>query len=87
MQLMISKATTLVAPNLIKPTANQNIMLVLKGKRMDGATWLRLVVSSSKKQDSYHRSFYKPSRHRDGGVDAWLSKDYFQIKGGKVKSA
>ncbi|MDC0277604.1 hypothetical protein OAK87_01370 [bacterium] len=62
-------------------------MLILKGKNNDGAHWLRLVVSSTKKQDSYIRSFYKRSRHRDGGIEAWLSRDYFTVKGGKATHA
>ncbi len=67
------------------PTTN-NIMLILKGKRTDGAHWLRLVVSSGRKQSGYHRSFYKPHGHRPGGVETWLSKNYFSITNGRAKA-
>ena len=65
-------------------TANQNIMLILKGNKIDGATWLRLVSASLRKQDGYHRSFYKANRHRPGGIDCWLDKSYFTINKGRA---
>ena len=68
------------------PTATTKLMLILKGKNSDGADWLRLVNASTRKQQKFHLSFYKPGRHRQGGIETWLSRDYFTIKKGKAKS-
>ena len=87
MQPMISRDKTWVAPNLNNHTATYTIMLIIKGKRTDGAALLRRVSAHARKQQQFHCSFYKPNGHRDGGIQAWLSRDYFTIKNGRARNA
>ena len=87
MRSMIFRYKAWVAPKLNNHTATYTIMLILKGKRTDGADLLRRVKAHARKQQKFHCSFYKPRGHREGGIQAWLSRDYFTIQKGRARNA